>query len=460
MQHNSQSNRRQAIVIGASVAGLLAARVLSDFYQHVLVLERDDLSIEGKSRRGVPHGRHAQAQLAGGQRGLESLFPGLSEDLYANGGLSADSLGDGTWFFEGGPLYREASGTRGVLASRPLLESSLRAKVRAIENVEIVGNKSIRQLAATADKRRIVGVFTEDSRIDADLVVDASGRGSKSPAWLESLGYSKPREERVEIQLAYTTRRFRAKHDVLPNDRFLVIAPSPEGKRGGVLALQERDTWIVTLFGHFGHAAPNDVDDFIEYARSLPSPQIYHAIRDAIPVGDAANFNFPASTRRHYQKLAKFPDQYLVFGDAICSFNPIYGQGMSVSALQAQALQHTLHRGDRLLARRFFKRASAVIDNPWNIAVGGDLRMPETVGTRGPAVNAINWYIANLHKQAHTDPEAAIAFTRVSQLLEKPSYLMRPRMIAKVFVGALKRRLGKKELIFKTIEPTRDLTSS
>jgi hypothetical protein len=227
--------------------------------------------------------------------------------------------------------------------------------------------------------------------------------------------------------------------------------------------MQEGGNSIVTLFGHFGHAAPGDLSGFLDYAKSLPSPLIYEAIRDAEPAGEVYNFRFPASRRRRYEKLDRFPEGFLVFGDAICSFNPIYGQGMSVAALQAKALAITMEDPRHGLARRFFKRAATVVDNPWNIAVGADLKMPETVGPRTVGVKIVNWYIANVHKYAQIDAGASLAFNRVAQLLESPTTLMRPGFASRVIAACLLRRVGlsgpPRESLLTTTEPHRPLRS-
>jgi 2-polyprenyl-6-methoxyphenol hydroxylase-like FAD-dependent oxidoreductase len=415
---------------------MLAAKVLAGFFQSVMVIERDDLSDECKHRRGVPHGRHAHALLAGGQRAIEELLPSITAQLIEAGAIEADPLLDGTWFFEGGEFCRTPSGIRGVLVSRPLLEATIRKRVCSLPNVEVLAGQSVRNLIASEDGSRIIGIRLDGRSIGADLVVDASGRGSQSPAWLESLGYESPREEKVQIQLAYTTRSFQYQPGFLNGDLFAVIAPTPEGKRGGVMAVQEGSRFIVTLFGHFGHEAATDLEGFIDFTRNLPSPRIYNAVRDAEPIGEASTFKFPANRRRRYERLRRFPDGFLTFGDAICSFDPIYGQGMSVAALEAIALDDTLRAGHENLARRFFAKVAKVIDNPWQIAVGGDLKMPETVGRRGISVRLVNRYIGRVHKNAHRDPIAALAFTRVAQLLEKPASLFKPSFLLRMLRGS------------------------
>jgi len=372
---------------------------------------------------------------------LEQLFPGITAQLISGGAVPADPMNDGTWFFEGAALRKARSGTTGVMMSRPFLESVVRARIAETEGIDVLGGQSVRRLISSDDGNRVMGVVNDDGFVEADLVIDATGRGSRSADWLELLGFEKAADTKVEIDLMYTTRLFRLRPDCRPDDKFIVIAPTPDGKRGGVMAMQESGDWIVTLFGHFGQVAPNDIEGFMEYTRSLPSPLIYEAIRRAEPIGEPINFRFPASRRRSYEKLARFPEGFLVFGDAICSFNPIYGQGMSVAALQAEALRETLLAGGEKLAQRFFKTAGKVMDDSWNMAVGGDLRMPETTGPRNIGSSLINWYICNVHKQAHSDPKAAVAFIRVAQLLESPTALMRPAMVVRVLLGAVKRKV-------------------
>ena len=455
MKNNSKFDR--AVVIGGSMAGLLAARVLSDFYGETIVLERDELKDAGEQRRGVPHGRHAHAILAGGLQVIEELFPGISDELIAGGALLSDPLKDGRWFFEGGDLARSASGTDSIMSSRPFLEDGVRKRVRRLARVKILDNQSVRQLVT--ENGRVIGIQTDNGMLEADLVVDAAGRGSQTPQWLESMGFHKPPEERVEVQLAYTTRIFRRRPRHMNGDDFVVVNPTPEGKRGGVVLAKENNEWIVTLFGFFGNKAPEDLAGYIDYAGSLAAPYIHELVSQAEPIGDAERFNFPASVRRRYEKVPGFPEGLLVFGDAICSFNPAYGQGMSSASLQAIALRDTLAGSDKNLARRFFSRAAKVIDNPWSIAVGGDLKMPEATGHRGLDVKLINWYMGHLHRRGHNHVDASLAFVRVAQLLDPPTSLMRPSMIVRVLAGALRRWISRShetsEQILRSVEPAR-----
>ncbi|MGA8593298.1 MAG: hypothetical protein WB676_01010, partial [Bryobacteraceae bacterium] len=422
------------------------ARVLSDHFERVTLIDRDRFPEVGRQRRGVPQGVHTHGLLASGVRVLENLFPGISHELIERGVPTVDVLADSRWFFEGACLSRCASGLNALLLSRPLLEGTVRKRLLAIPNIQAMEGHVVEGLAVSSDKLRVTGVRMQGSgnksaggeTIPADLVVDSIGRGSHSPAWLESIGFEKPKEEKVEVDIAYTTRLFRRRSDHLNGDSAVVIQFTPEGKRRGVLLAQEGDRWTVTLVGYFGQVAPGELAGFIEFARTLAAPFIHEVVSDAEPIGDAFTGRFPASVRRRYEKLKSFPEGYLVFGDAICSFNPAYGQGMSVAAQQADALQQCLMQDDENLAHGFFERAAKVVDIPWRIAVGSDLRIPETIGPRNARVRFINWYIAKLHKAAHRDPEASMAFLKVANLVAPLPSIMHPRIAMRVLLGNLR----------------------
>jgi 2-polyprenyl-6-methoxyphenol hydroxylase-like FAD-dependent oxidoreductase len=429
-----------AIVIGGSMGGLLAARVLSDHYQRVTVVERDAFPPVGEHRRGVPQGRHTHGLLASGREVLEIYFPGFTGRAIAAGAVTGDIGSSALWFHQGGCLARRPSGLQGILLTRPLLEGRVREEVRRLKNLEFRENLQAEGLETTSDRRRVTALRTAAGPITADLIVDASGRASDAPQWLESLGYEKPAEERVAIAMAYTTRFFRRRPEHLNGDVAAVIPATPSSKRGGVMLAQEGDRWTVTLTSYFLPAAPVELAGFIEFARMLPGPHIHEVIRYAEPLGEAASARFPHSLRRRYEKLTRFPEGYLVFGDAISSFNPVYGQGMSVAALEAAELDRALKEGQENLARRFFQRAARVVDIPWSIAVGNDLRMPEVVGPRNAGVSFINWYMAKLLRAAHHDQALALAFHRVANLLEPPPSILRPGNVMRVVWGNLRPR--------------------
>jgi 2-polyprenyl-6-methoxyphenol hydroxylase-like FAD-dependent oxidoreductase len=436
-----------AVVLGASMAGLLAARVLADAYAQVTVIDRDQLPPTGIHRRGVPHGRHTHALLARGQQALEELFPGLTAELVAHGVPAGDVLGNGRWYLGGHRLRQTHTGLVALCASRPFLEGHVRGRVRALPNVGFLDACAILGLATTPDGGRVTGTrvrrWTDggaEQVLDADLVVDATGRGSRTPLWLEALGYPRPPTEQVRIGLGYATRTYRLPPDALSEDLGVLHAPTPQHPRGGALLLVEDGRWMVTLAGMLGDHPPTDPDGFLAFSRSLRFPDIYQVIRDGEPLDDPVGFRFPASVRRRYERLRQFPDGLLVMGDAVCSFNPIYGQGMSVAALEALALRRHLRRGVIPQPRRWFCDLARVVDVPWDIAVGGDLAFPGVQGRRTTKVRLVNAYLARLHAAAAHDADLASAFMRVAGLVAPPRSLLRPGVAARCCGQAWLRR--------------------
>ena len=427
---------KHAIVVGGSVGGLLAARVLADHFEQVTIVDRDHFPAISEPRRGVPQGRHTHALLASGRRALDELFPGISGTLVARGALDEDLVYGSRWFVEGGCFARRSSDVRGLHVSRPLLEGAIRERVLSLENIRTLQDCAVEGLIENVG--RVTGIQLRGAlAMTADLVVDATGRASQSPQWLEAIGYPKPQEERVEIALGYATRLFRRRATDVDGDLAVLIPKTPQGKRGGVMIAQEGERWTVTLYSHFGAYPTCELNGFIDFAKTLPAPYIHDVIYRAEPLCEGAQARFPASLRRRYEKLEKFPEGYLVLGDAISSFSPAFGQGMSCAALQAMELRKVIGEHPANLARRFFAKAAKVIDTPWNIVVGSDLRMPETKGPRKLKTSLINWYTAKLHRAAHHDPIAAEAFIRVANFLMPPPSILHPKIMIRVLKGNL-----------------------
>jgi 2-polyprenyl-6-methoxyphenol hydroxylase-like FAD-dependent oxidoreductase len=437
----------RAVVLGASMAGLLAAQVLSDSYGQVTVIERDELPETSMHRRGVPHGRHLHALAARGQQALEELFPGLTAELVAHGAPTGDLLANGRLYLSGHRLRQAHTGLVLLGASRPLLEAHVRARVRALPNLRFLDACDIVGLAATPDGRRVTGARvlrradgSAEELLGGDLVVDASGRGSRTPAWLDALGYPPPEIEQVRIGLSYATRTYRLPPDALHGDLGVVQAATPQHPRSGLFLILEGDRWMLTLAGILGDHPPTDPDGFLAFARSLRFPDIYEAIRQAEPLDDPVAFRFPASVRHRYERLDRFPDGLLVMGDAVCSFNPIYGQGMSVAALEALTLRRLLKRGIEPQPRRWFRDLAQVVDVPWDMAAGGDLVFPGVQGRRTLKSRLVNGYIARLHAAAAHDAHLATAFVRVAGLVAPPQSLLRPGIALRVLRGGRIRR--------------------
>jgi 2-polyprenyl-6-methoxyphenol hydroxylase-like FAD-dependent oxidoreductase len=436
---------RHAVVIGASMGGLLAARALSDFYAVVTVLERDNFPVSDVPRKGVPQGRHAHGLLARGRAVIENFFPGWTNEVVACGGAMGDIAGDVNWIGHGVTIKSAPSELVGLLASRPVLEGHVRRRLMALSNVRVIENCAVEGLIADDQHTTIRGVRAKagngvEQTITADLVVDASGRGSSSPAWLEGLGYARPAEEKIEIGIAYTSRVYRRDPADLGGKLAAVVAGSGPNWRSGAVLYQSEDRWIVSIGGYFGDHAPDDDQMYAAYAGSLPTSDIYDIVAHAEPLSDFARYRFPANLRRRYERLTRFPAGYLVFGDALCSFNPVYGQGMTVAAQEAARLRECLDAGQTELARRFYAAAATAIDTPWDIAVGNDLRHPQVEGPRSPKVRFINWYIGKLHMAARHDAKLTTAFLEVANLEAPPTRLLHPAIVMRVISGNLGRR--------------------
>jgi 2-polyprenyl-6-methoxyphenol hydroxylase-like FAD-dependent oxidoreductase len=433
--------KQHAIVIGGSMAGLLTARVLSDYFEKVTIIERDFIADKPETRKGVPQGRHLHGLLAKGGEVLDKFFAGFRDELVANGAESGDMGEMMRWYLDGGYRVPFKYGRIGVSMSRPLIEFVTRKRVVALKNVNVLTDTSVRSLISTADKARIIGVQLEPKNaanspatdLQADLVVDCSGRGSMSQKWLEALGYEKPAEEEVKINVGYATRIYKRDPNQLPI-LYLITPSAPKEKRLGVCFPIEGDRWIISMGGHLGDHCPTDPQGFLEFARTLPAPDIYNIIKDAEPLTDVVPHKFPANLRRHYEKLTRFPEGYLVLGDAICSFNPVYGQGMTSASMQADALNDLLQRANSLdgLWKFFFKSAAKVVDIPWQLAVGTDFAYPEVEGVKPPGTDFINNYIAHVHRASHNDPVVHAAFLECMNLLKPPPSLFAPKILFRV----------------------------
>ncbi|MCY0942917.1 FAD-dependent oxidoreductase [Streptomyces antarcticus] len=442
----------RAVVLGGSMAGLLAARVLSESYAEVLLVDRDRLADSSGPRRGVPQGRHAHGLVARGQQILEQQFPGLTEELKTAGVEPGDFGGDIRWYFNGRRMAPGPTGLIALPATRPVLEQHVRRRVKALPNVAFLEEHDILGLDTTADRTRVTGVLVQAREtgsaprtLEADLVVDTTGRGSRTPVWLEELGYARPEEERVEIDLAYTTRHYRLDTDPLGDDQAIIPAATPEHPRGGFFYRLpgEGNRFELSLTGILGDHPPTDPEGFLAFVRSLPIPDIHDAIVDAEPLDDPVMHRYPASVWRHYERLQSFPGGFLVMGDAVCSFNPIYAQGMTVAALESLELRRHLERGSAPSAAVFFKDIAAKIKAPWELAAGSDLGYAGVAGKRSPMLRMINAYVARLQAAAVYDPALSEAFIRVAGLIDPPPALLRPRTVLRVLRVSRAMRSGK-----------------
>lgn len=451
MPVSTHPTHRRAVVIGGSMAGLLAARVLADHFAEVIVLERDALSAVGDGpRKGVPQGRHLHALLARGLQIVEQLFPGLTAELEAGGALSSDPGLGGIWYQAGGYKAHVTTGVRSLSMSRPFLEGAVRRHLLALPNVRCREAVDVCGLAADDGSAFISGVQVQErtpgsvvETVYADLVVDASGRGSAAPKWLEELGYGRPPESVIRNNIGYASRVYRRPHNDPLGDKVLLVSPTPPDSRSGVMFPIEGDRWIVTLAGRGNDHPPIHEAAFVAYARSLAAPDIYQAMLRAEPLGAVMPHKFPSNLRRRYEQMKRLPGGFVVLGDAVCSFNPIYGQGMTSAALQALALHEALAalpgRLDALPAD-YFRRAARVVDGPWRMAAGGDFVYASTEGEKARGTDFVNRYMALLMRGMNDDPALHAAFIYVMHMLKPSTTLFAPGVVARVLRHALSRR--------------------
>ena len=433
-----------AVVLGAGLAGLLAARVLVDAYGRVTVVERDLLPGTAENRRGVPQGRHAHLLVPRGAEILDELFPGLLDELVIGGAPVIRDFSE-LRFAPGGHLLRlEGAPTQPTPyhPSRPYLEGHVRARVRALPPVEIIDGCQVAGLVTTPARERVTGVRVSrlaaggtESVLDADLVVDATGRAGRTAAWLATIGYDPPREEQLTIRLKYASRHLRMPTGALGGAKVVGIGAEPDRPTGFALFAQENDRWVLTVFGYDEHHPPTDPEGFLRFVEAIAPPDVFAAIRDAEPLDDIVGYRFPANVRRRYERLRRFPAGLLVFGDAICSTNPAYGLGMSVAALQATALQHTLAGGNHDLGRRFFRAAAKPIAMAWQQVVGAELALPQVPGPRRLPVRVMNTYAQRVLIAAERDPATAERLLRVAALQDPPTRLFRPRTALRALLG-------------------------
>ena len=427
------------IVLGTSVAGLLSAKALSNHFQRVTLVERDVLPEDGGLRKGVPQSAHAHGLLASGYRVMDDYFPGMMDELEALGAPRGDVVGDFLWFQYGRWKWRHQSGLCGITVSRPCLEAAIRCRVKALPNVTFLDGATGIKPVFNSSASRVTGLLVSrgagDSEevLKADLVVDASGRGSQSPKWLEEWGFGPPETISVKVNVGYATRVFERRPGDLFNSTGAVVAGTPPAEtRYAAILAAEGSRWVITLIGMLGDYPPAEEKAWTRFAASLPVPVVHDLVVSARPLTEIVSYRFSANKRRLYERMKRFPEGYLVTGDAVCSFNPIYGQGMSVAATEAKALDECLATGIADLAKRFYARARRIVDIPWLIATGEDLRSPQVEGPRPPGSWLVNRYLDRVHAAASDDATVCRKFFDVLNLLAPPSSLMSPPLAWRV----------------------------
>jgi 2-polyprenyl-6-methoxyphenol hydroxylase-like FAD-dependent oxidoreductase len=440
--------RERAIVVGSGMAGLLAARVAADHFAEVLLAERDLMPPGPGARRGTPQDRHNHLLLAGGQRALDGLFPGMMSELTSAGAVPFDYTQDMLWLSPFGWVPRFRSGITLYSCSRHLLEWRVRERIEALPNVRVVPGHAVIGLLVRAG--RVTGVRVRPSAergrsgtdLGADLVVDASGRGSHLPRWLNDLGLAAADETVVDAHLAYATLIFQGAPRLPDGFRAALIQSSPPtSTRGGIAVPIEGDRTLVTLLARGGDRAPTDEGAFRAFAQTLRDPAIHRAVEGLTPLGQVANSRATQNRLRHYERVTPWPDGLVVLGDAVCALNPVYQQGMTTGARGALVLGELLRRrADGSLTgmgRDFQRRLARANATPWLLALVQDLRVAGVVAARPGRLTRLRLAYVRRVSRATTRPEVLRALLEVRHMLRPGRALLRPVVVRGVVADAL-----------------------
>jgi 2-polyprenyl-6-methoxyphenol hydroxylase-like FAD-dependent oxidoreductase len=430
----SKTIGKLAVVIGAGMSGLAAAGALADYFERVLILERDRLPSRPVPRLGTPQSQHLHVLLPGGQRALSDLFQNFEQDLIAAGSVPVRMSRDFRMEVPGvGALPQRDFGWFLYCGTRPLIEMATRRQVERLTNVTIRQGCGVFMIAADPDGVMIVTFEDSNEMIRADLIVDASGRAAPTLSQLRSIGHPLPNEVVIGIDLHYTTTIF-AVPEHAPDD-WLGVGTwpnAPESTRGGYLMPIEGKRWIATLSGQLGLRPPDDPEGFMDYAQQLNTQTLYNAIKHAERISGFVRYALPASIWRRFDRLKTFPRGLLPIGDSICRFNAVYGQGMTVAAQEARLLKEILKgqaaKPDPLdgLAMTFFSESRSLIEGPWNMSAIPDFVYAETRGERPPDFESRLQYNRALLHAAMRHADVHRAFAEVQQLLKPPSILQDP----------------------------------
>ena len=446
---SSQFQKKTAIIIGGSIAGLLAARTLLKHFEQVTLIERDMYPQEPNFRPGIPQGRQIHFTLLRGQRILENLFPSFGAKLQSHGAIPRD-YGNESLYFYRDLCPRVSPILHGWNYSRLLLEWLIRQELNAYSNLKIIEGHEVTHLLFEESSQKVTGVqFRERNHtspnnalqdLHADLIVDASGSSSHTSKWLEDLGYEAPREEVVRIDLGYATRFYEPHTDFKAPWKGIAIQASAHPPRGGLLMEIEGGRWMVVLSGTNGDYPPLENEAFLEFAHSLPSPALYDALTNAKPDSKIFGYRYAENCLRHFEQLPRQPEQFIIVGDALCNFNPIYGQGMTVAALEGQILDECLQKGmTKGFSHMFHKKVARMLAVPWMLATGAD-RHDSNAKTRGFTSNLTRSYIDTIIAQLPQDPSLFLTFLEVVHMLRHPIWFFHPMVMLKTLTYQLRQQ--------------------
>jgi len=441
----SEGNRRRAVVIGGSIGGMVAARVLADHFEEVSIIERDYLPAGQENRPGAPQARHAHFLLKRGMEVIEELFPGVKPDLLAANSHVFDQGRDLRFLYRWGWSPTQPIGLEVCTFTRSLLESTIRRHLLEMPRISMLEGHEVCGLMGDEAGERVTGVRVRprnqtdgetETILHADLVVDTSGRPSDSPLWLSELGYAVPEETVVDAFWGYATRMYEIPPGWQADWKVVVLLNRPPYQpRACALVQIEGNRWLLSVAGVMRDYPPTDEKGFLDFVKGLPSRIVYDAITQAKPISGIRGFRRTSNRLRHFDKLERMPEGFVAVGDAVCAFNPIYGQGMTLAALSALELRSWLRDSGngRLDGHAFHKRIAKLVAAPWALATSEDLRWPATQGGEiTPRVRFMHWYIDQIMRLIPASPEVYRRFQLVNHMLAEPETLFHPAILGPV----------------------------
>jgi 2-polyprenyl-6-methoxyphenol hydroxylase-like FAD-dependent oxidoreductase len=426
----------RAFVLGGSIAGLLAARVLADHARHVVIVERD--AVDGNApRAGVPQGRQVHNLLTGGRMQLERWFPGLTQEAQEAGAVLSGPDEFANYIDD--VRLQTTRNTSMLTSSRPLLESLIRHRTLAMRGVEIVTGRVI-GLAYDGDAVTGVRYVTDEGeRVDgADFVVDATGRASRVEEWLEQGGRPRLGQEHVPAGVRYVTARF--ERSAAWSGPLVALArrsPRPgsdDGLRAALANAIEDRQWMVMLCGYGDYGRGMTREEFIARCAQLPAP--FSEAATSPVIGDLVPYRYPDSRRRTFADLERFPARLVCVGDAAASFNPVFAQGMSSAALHASCLSEYLRSDPELSApaREFFALQKVVVDAAWQHSTSGDLARLGGRHKASAQIRLERWLGRQVLTASLHDTTISEVVRAVTDLLVHPSALVRPRIVVRALL--------------------------
>ena len=475
--HNNtiEEEEDKAIVIGGGIAGLLSARILSGHFSKTIVLEKDRYPKEKGPRNGTPQANHIHVFLAKGMQTIIDLFPGIEEKLLSQGGHKIDVISKAKFKFPTGWARNFNSDMNTIVCSRQLLEYTIRQEIlKKYFNVKIIENTRVIGLATTIDSEQkiITGVnmiygngknnndyndINKTTTINANLVVDASGRRSETPIWFEKIGLEKPNETKINSFIGYAGRRVQLlstqSSPLLSNYKVVVVFTNPPNNpRMVVMTAIEDNQWQLGLLGIGKTYPPTDEKGFLNFAKELGVEDIYKIVRDAKPISNIYGYREDGSRLYHYEKIKKWPKNFIVLGDAVSAFNPIYAQGVTVAAIQSKILDNLLYKYKKIntaadLKKGFeikFQREIAKLNSlPWLLGTSEDLLWSSTEANKkmNPFTKIIQRYSKHVILLTPNSRLATRSFLEMLNMVKSPAVLFHPLLIAQVLAQVIKSKV-------------------